>query len=271
MFQANLQYAWNINNPNRSQHWKNITLYAIQGNAVLVNQRTSQDYVAAIKETRSRIDACSNTPTQNVERKGERWSYMTGYTFQFYSQFLDVRNDLYKICGFATLGVALVTLLFQCSLRCSLIMSAIVIMVSFEVATLIAVIPGLKINAFSLVNICISIGMGIEFSAHIVHHFLITEGDTKNERVLASLAFMGPPMVHGAVTSLIATLFLAWSDVTFIRSYYFGMFFDFVVVAAPNGLVLLPVLLSLFGDNTVAIPKHERKKRQTVKVCCILC
>jgi hypothetical protein len=60
---------------------------------------------------------------------------------------------------------------------------------------------------------------------------------------------MGPAIVHGSVTSLIAAAALSLSSIQFIVEYYFFMFFFMVVIATLNGLLLLPVLLSLMGDS----------------------
>lgn len=60
---------------------------------------------------------------------------------------------------------------------------------------------------------------------------------------------MGPAVIHGGITSLIASAVLAMSGIPFIQQYYFFMFFFMVVIASVNGFVLLPVLLSLFGDD----------------------
>lgn len=77
----------------------------------------------------------------------------------------------------------------------------------------------------------------------------------------------GPPLLHGTITSLISTLFLVVSDVAFNRSYYFGMFLGYLFLDFINGLVLLPVLLSMYGDRKVAIPQKEQQKRRSVQVC----
>ena len=76
----------------------------------------------------------------------------------------------------------------------------------------------------------------------------------------------GPPLLHGTITSLISTLFLVVSDVAFIRSYYYGMFLGYLLLDFINGLVLLPVLLSMFGDRKVIIPQKEQQKRRSVQV-----
>ena len=45
----------------------------------------------------------------------------------------------------------------------------------------------------------------------------------------------GPPIVHGVVTTLISTAFLATNNLGIIREYYFFMFFVLVLTASWNG------------------------------------
>lgn len=73
--QRNIASAWPAGDPNRNNHWKNVTLGAMLLSPTLINQRTSQDFIDAIRDTRSRIDSCNNKPTQNVIQIGNRWSY----------------------------------------------------------------------------------------------------------------------------------------------------------------------------------------------------
>jgi hypothetical protein len=115
---------------------------------------------------------------------------------------------------------------------------------------------GLKLNAFSLVNLTVCVGISIEFTAHLAYNFLAQPGQDsaagRDERVRNALGFMGPAIVHGSVTSLIAAAALSLSSIQFIVEYYFFMFFFMVVIATLNGLLLLPVLLSLMGDSPVS-------------------
>ena len=131
------------------------------------------------------------------------------------------------------------------------------------VVELMGTIPesGLRLNAFSIVNLCVAVGMTVEFTAHIVHRFLEEQGDDRGERVIAALRFMGPAMVHGLITSLISIAFLGASETKFIREYYFQMYAYMLLIAAANGLILLPVLLSLVGDAPLSGATGKRESR----------
>jgi Niemann-Pick C1 protein len=132
------------------------------------------------------------------------------------------------------------------------------------------------LNAFSLVNLTICAGLAVEFTAHIVHSFITARGDDsaegRSERVISALGTMGPAVIHGGVSSLIASAVLAMSGMPIIQAYYFFMFFMMVVVASVNGFILLPVLLSIFGDvpvvstgklaNDADASKSELEKRE---------
>ena len=63
--------------------------------------------------------------------------------------------------------------------------------------------PGLRLNAFSLVNIVVCVGMSVEFSAHILHQFISepqvdgsNAANDRNRRVVHALTSMGEFAVH---------------------------------------------------------------------------
>lgn len=260
-------------NPDRSSHSADFQLFALRTSVTLLKQKTVDDFVDAIKSTREYMDACNLLPNptltnsvegQDISDTGSRWTFITGYTFKYYAQYLHSHHDLYTTCGWILLGIFFTVFLFQVSLRNSLITCVVILSVMMEIAGVISELPDCKLNAFSIVNLCIGLGMAVEFTAHICHYFMTVDGATKDARVVRALGFMGPPMVHGAVTSMIAAAFLVTSEVAFIRTYYFGMFFLLVVVAFLNGIVLLPVLLSLFGDTTMKVPERGDQTQDTM-------
>ena len=61
------------------------------------------------------------------------------------------------------------------------------------------------------------------------------------------LHFMGAPMVHGAISTLIAVAFIFGSRTPFLVKYYAGLFCAMIVISFLNGMVLLPVILSFIG------------------------
>ena len=208
----------------------------------LNNQHVTSDFLDAIVDTRERVDACKSS-------EANHWTYAFGYTYKYWEQYLHSWDDLVEVVGYSMLGVIAITFLFQFSLRSSLTLAVVIAMVVVELAGYIPEHGRLKLNAFSIVNIAISVGMAIEFTAHIVHQFLAEPGTDKKDRVIRALGYMGEPMFFGMLSSLISSAFLAFSATEFIRQYYFAMFFVMIVIASVNGLVLLPVLLSFVGDS----------------------
>ena len=82
---------------------------------------------------------------------------------------------------------------------------------------------------------------------HICHAFLTVSG-SKRERAKAALVDMGPAVLNGGVSTLIAFILLLSSDSYFFLT-FFKIFFLTVLFGVWHGLVLLPVLLSLFGPE----------------------
>lgn len=105
-----------------------------------------------------------------------------------------------------------------------------------------------KLNALSITNLVISIGMAVEFTAHYTRAFFLSTG-TRNERMKKALHEMMQPMINGALSTIIALSVLSLARYPFFRRYYSLMFVVMVLVAFANGLVLLPVILSLIGPD----------------------
>ena len=63
----------------------------------------------------------------------------------------------------------------------------------------------------------------------------------------AALDHMFVPTFDGAVSTLLGVMMLAFSPFDFVVNYYFQLYLYIVLFGVLNGLVLLPVLLSLVG------------------------
>ena len=231
----------------------NVVLQAVRGSFYQQNLDANADFVASIRETREQLDGVVDTH-DNANDK-DLTTFAIGYVYFFWEQYLTVEETLYTVVGLCLVGVFAATLLLQFNLAASAIVCGVVLMSTVEVYGLLPIWSVQK-NAFSLVNLCLSVGMGIEFTAHITHQFLAERGDSRVERARNALAFMGTAMFHGAVSSIITTLFIAGSNTAFIREYFFGMFFATVVVCSLNGMLFLPVVLSLVGPAPIAVEKE---------------
>ncbi|MCO5590364.1 hypothetical protein L7F22_044334 [Adiantum nelumboides] len=209
----------------------------------------SRSNVKMIRQTRNTVDNFNK-----VYFNGSKVLYMYGYPYLFYEQYLHSTHDLYMVAGFALVGVFVAVLLFQFSISISLIIAIVLLMVDIEVYGIMYII-GAKLNALSLVNLGIVIGMASEFT-YLARSFLLFDG-TRIERVQKALEWTFEPLLHGLGTQIVATLPLLFLKFHAFRVYYFAMFTIMGILGFLNGFVLLPVILSWIGPKSlVQFGKH---------------
>ena len=230
-----------------------VTVVAARGLFYIQNAAVQSDFLDAIRSTRNAVDPVSRSH-DNPDDPHYR-TFVISYLHLFWEQYLHSFEDLRLVVGLCLLGIFVATFAFQFSVVTSLLLCAVIFIVDLEVYALLPVL-GLTLNAFSLTNLCLAIGMAVEFTAHVAHQFLSEVGDDRKQRVRSTLQFMGTPLFNGLVSSVLAILFILGTDTGFIRDYYFSMFFATLAIAFLNGLVLLPVLLSLVGPAPLASRKY---------------
>ncbi|XP_058718170.1 protein patched homolog 1-like isoform X4 [Poecile atricapillus] len=96
----------------------------------------------------------------------------------------------------------------------------------------------------------------------VLQAFLTAVGD-KNRRAVLALEHMFAPVLDGAVSTLFGVLMLAGSEFDFIARYFFAVLTILTILGVLNGLVLLPVLLSLFGPYPEVSPASRQNKLST--------
>jgi len=118
----------------------------------------------------------------------------------------------------------------------------------------------IEINAVFVVNLVTSLGFGVEFCNHIGMNFMHQRG-TRDQRIRKALNEMGSSVVVGiASTKFLGVLVLAFAPSTLFRIYYFRMYLLIIILGAFNGLLVLPVLLSLMGPSCDEEEIREREE-----------
>lgn len=129
-------------------------------------------------------------------------------------------------------------------LKTAVVLTATVGMVLANILGVMAM-WGILLNAVSLVNLVICLGLAVEFTVHVARAHVYSTKATDTERLADALCAVGSSVVAGiTITKLIGIFVLAFTQLQIFEVYYFRMWLSLVVIAATHGLVLLPILLS---------------------------
>jgi len=177
--------------------------------------------------------------------------------YVFFDQFAHIIAITQQILGLGLAAVLIVTALLLGSWRTGTIVTAVVAMTVIAVMGVMGV-WGITLNALSLVNLVISLGIAVEFCAHVARSFMSVGSGLpidhpagqkeRDERMWTALVDVGPSVLSGITfTKLIGVGVLALTRSKILEMFYFRMWFALIISGALHGLVLLPVILSLAG------------------------
>ncbi|KAH9624776.1 hypothetical protein KSS87_022862 [Heliosperma pusillum] len=124
-------------------------------------------------------------------------------------------------------------------------------------------ILGIQLNAVSVVNLVMSVGIAVEFCVHITHAFMVSAG-SRDQRMKEALGTMGASVFSGiTLTKLVGVIVLAFSRSQVFVVYYFQMYLALVLLGFLHGLIFLPVVLSLFGPPSRVILENRDPRPST--------
>lgn len=104
-------------------------------------------------------------------------------------------------------------------------------------------------------------------SSIILNLFLqsfVTSIGSRDRRVRLALEHMSAPVIHGALTILLAVVMLAFSEFDFIIvRYFFLVLLCLIGIGLVNGLFFFPILLSFIGPSPEVIPNDHPDRIST--------
>ncbi|OIW14788.1 hypothetical protein TanjilG_05409 [Lupinus angustifolius] len=160
------------------------------------------DYVNSMRAAREFCTKVSHS------LKIEIFPYSVFYIF--FEQYLNIWKTALVNLAIAIGAVFIVCLVITCSLWSSAIILLVLVMIVVDLMGVMAIL-NIQLNAVSVVNLVMSVGIAVEFCVHMTHSFTVTSGD-KDRRVKEALGTMGASVFSGiTLTKLVGVIVLCFS------------------------------------------------------------
>ncbi|XP_076637919.1 protein patched isoform X2 [Colletes latitarsis] len=188
-------------------------------------------------------------------------NFPSGIPFLFWEQYMDLRSCLgIALLAALAASVAVVGVLLL-NLWAALLVGTSLAAVVLQLLGIMG-LSDIKLSAVPAVLLVVSVGIAVHFTVHICLSFITSIG-SRDRRIRLALEHMYAPVIHGAVTTLLAIVMLAFSEFDFIVRYFFLVLICLIGIGLVNGLFFFPILLSLIGPSPEVIPNDHPDRIST--------
>jgi len=207
---------------------------------------SSTIWIPAMREVQKIV---AETPFSN-------YSFPIALTYINWETDAIVGVELLRNVGIALICIFATTLMTLGSWRGSIFVMMCVLFTCIDVAGFMHW-WGLTIEITSMNILIISVGLCVDFCAHIMHGFLTVPG-SRDERILHIMENIAPAVLNGGFSSILALSLLVTSK-SHIFTSFFKIFFMICVFGLFHGLIMLPVVLCVLGPTDQL---SERSKKE---------
>lgn len=166
--------------------------------------KTSADYYEALRSARTISRNITQMIQANLRLSGVAedeidqisvFPYSVFYVF--YEQYLTMWPDTIQSMGYSVLAIFIVTfVLMGFDIHSSIVVIITITMIVINLGGLMY-FWNISLNAVSLVNLVMAVGISVEFCSHLVHSFGVSMEETRVRRAADSLTRMGSSIFSG--------------------------------------------------------------------------
>lgn len=227
---------------------------AIDYNETAVVSSTFRSAHHPLRSQKDFIEAYQDAERITQSMKGlDVFAYSPFYVF--FVQYDTIISLTLKLLAFSLSVIFVISCLFLGSVKTSLVLAVTILMIMVDIGAFL-VLFGISLNAVSLVNLIICVGLAVEFCVHIVRAFTVVPNVIKNDRdsrVKHAMNTVGSSVFSGiTLTKFIGVCVLAFTESKIFQIFYFRMWFSLIIISCLHAFLFLPVALGLFGGKSYA-------------------
>ncbi|GMT04634.1 hypothetical protein PENTCL1PPCAC_26808, partial [Pristionchus entomophagus] len=210
--------------------------------------RNSSDFIDGLRLSRLVSDEFKKILDHNGFTDVQVFPY--SFYYLYYDQYLVIAastsSQLALSAGIAFIGLTLTTVSPTTALIVALnTLSSTLLLIGYMVWR------NIELNALTIVNLAMSLGIDLEFFAHLCFAYANSGRVNRIGRATDALVNVGSTVFSGIIfTKFLGLIVLYNAQSQIFKTYYFDFYLGLLPIGTLHGLVFLPVMLTFWGPDT---------------------